>query len=633
MEGINSTMQQKPLLRFKDFFQLLYESSPKDKIQKFKISDPFLTQFIFRYSDEIKWAQISSSDDIKKFVETNLLPDLKQRLQNASHPKTVLYSKDNIDVAKEIELVRQAHPEHYDNIKKLQKEKGDDEIKTYIADVINKDKLAILNTWLYRLNENIEDPIIKYLVLKPIFDSTDSSKKKTPKPYIWSAVKSYLQQIEANPKELKNLSKVYDQTLGAQLKMTERFKKIPSDNLVWIKIPGQNEDSANFENNIDTLMGLSHNSWCISGKTMASRYLNGDGAFYLLLDNINNKPTALMAIRMHRDEIQEIRGEADGQKFDPVEMEQHLITLQEAEGLNKYTVWKWINKERRYRELEPILPNEITQYKEELSVKLIQMIKDKWPIEDEDDIRDEAENIISELTFSDEEPKAAIQLGNLENVADELDDKSLQYYFKGVEGGFDDLAGDIYNISDSDGDAIMTSQYNLSDILQMIRDTNYIKLDEPVEDADHEIIEIASYHSNDEPYSFLTSVKNAGYDLEEIGGYELEEAFRNILWAYSAGISRGIENKMGELVQEHISDNFVVLFGDYLEEKIFGIPVDEHVLQNYIDGLDVLDFGNFDVESYVIQDFKDNYFSLDLGRAWYDHEYDLEAAKETYRNI
>ncbi len=620
-------------LSFKKFFHLLYESSPKDKIQKFKISDPFLTQFVFRYSDEIKWAQIDNYDDIGKFVETNLLPDLKQRLRDPSHPKTILYAKDNINVAKEIELVRQAHPEHYENIKKVQNEKGDDEIKTYIADVINKDKLSVLNVWLYRLDENIKDPIVKYLVLKPIFDSTNSSKKKTPKPYIWSAVKSYLQQIKANPKELKNLSKVYDQTLSNQLKMAERFTKIPSDDLLWIKIPGQNEDSANFENNIDTLMGLSHNSWCISGKTMASRYLSDDGAFYLLLDNTNNKPTALMAIRMQGNQIEEIRGEADGQRFDPVEMEKHLITLQEAEGLNRYKVWKWINKERQYRKLEPILLNEISQYKEELTTKLIQMMKDKWDEEDENDIVAEAENIISNLTFSDEEPKAAIDLGDMEDVGNRLNDKSLIYFYNGHERGFDiDRSGSTYDISDSDGNDIMTSIYNLSNILQMIRDEDYIKLDNPVEEEDHEIIEIASYHSENEPYSFLTTVKSKGYDLEEIGGYELEAAFSHVLWAYNDGMNRGIENKIYDMTSKHMAENFIVLSGDYMTEQTFGIPVDEHTLANYINGLDANYFGGYDTHSDLIEDFKDDYDSLDLDRAWYNYDYDLDAAKEAYRN-
>lgn len=615
---------------FKNFFYLLYESSPKDKIQKYKITDPFLTQFIFRYSDEIKWGQIESINDIKQFVLTNLIPDFRKRLYDDKHPKTILYSKENINVAKEIELVRQAHPEHYENIKKLQKEKGDEEIKTYLADVINKDKQTVLQIWLNKIFENIEDPIIQYLILKPIFDSTNSSKKKTPKPYIWSAVKSFLQQIETNPKELKNLSKIYDHTLSKQLQTNDKFKRILSEGLVWIKIPGKNEDPKNFENNIDTLMGLSHNSWCISGRTMASRYLDGDGAFYLLLDIINNKPTALMAIRMRGNNIEEIRGESDGQRFDPVEMEKHLITLQEAENLNKYKVWKWINNERRFRKLDIIILPEITQYKEELTQKLIVMMKEKWPDEDEDEIIAEANNIIDVLKFSDEELKAAIHIGDLEDIGNEMGDRSLIYFHNGQVNGFD-LDSSVDDISNADGDAIMTAKYSLSDILQEIRDTDYIELDEPVEEEDYEIIELASLYTEDEPYSFLDTVKSKGYDLDEIG--YLEEAYSQVIWAYNDGINGGIENKMYELVQDHMNDNFVIISGDYLFEQQFGIEINEYNLQKYIDSLDDFNFGNQEPEYDLLYDFKEEYSSLDLDRAWYNYDFDLDRAKESYRNM
>jgi hypothetical protein len=153
-------------LRFKPFYSLFLEGiSPKDKIRKYKIDDPFMIQFILRYGDEIEWNKIKTSDDIQNEISKTLLPDIIQRLRNKNHPKTVLYSGDNINVDKEVNLVRQAHPEHYENIVRIRKEKGDDAIKEYITDIINRDKNSVLSIWWSRINENFQYKNILHLNL------------------------------------------------------------------------------------------------------------------------------------------------------------------------------------------------------------------------------------------------------------------------------------------------------------------------------------------------------------------------------------------------------------------------------------------------------------------------------------
>lgn len=631
-------------LRFKTFYSLFLEGiSPKDKIRKYKIDDPFMIQFILRYGDEIEWNNVKTSEDIQNEISKTLLPDIIQRLRNKNHPKTVLYSGDNINVDKEVNLVRQAHPEHYENIVRIRKEKGDDAIKEYITDIINKDKNSVLSIWWSRINENLKNPVQKYLTLKPIFDSTDSSKKKTPKPYIWSAVRNFLKSIESNPYDLRSLTKIYELTLSEQLSNVERFKRIPTGDLIWIKIPGQSEDPKNFDSNVETLMGLSCNIWCISGKTMANRYLSGDGSFYLLLDIKNKKPTALMAVRMSGDRVEEIRGELEGQSFDPVEMEQSLLDLTKEENLDQYQVWEWINQERAQRKLEVKIPKEIQDFKNSVKENILEILIAKENIQDRNQLKFDffqspdkyeqleyfADQILDILTFSEKRPEMGILIGDLNSVQEEFDDDGISSYLRSREYGNDITVYDTY-VSDSIGNKIMLSRYDLNDVVQEIK-SNIDFSDE----SNTEIVQIinnlleSDAYSNKEPYSFLSAL-NGEIDLDDID-YSIQSMYDYVVYAYQDGIRYGIENQIHSDLLDHIKDNFSIISGKYLDDFILSVPVDIEDLKDIISvnsNDEILDI----LKDTLLDTFKDNYSEFDTDSAYNNYDFDLESAKESYRN-
>jgi hypothetical protein len=631
-------------LRFKTFYSLFLEGiSPKDKIRKYKIDDPFMIQFILRYGDEIEWKDIKTSEDIENEISKNLLPNILKRLRDKNHPKTVLYSGDNIDVDKEVNLVRQAHPEHYENIIRIRKEKGDDAIKEYITEIVNKDKDSVLSIWWSRINENLKNPVQKYLTLKPIFDSTDSSKKKTPKPYIWSAVRNFLKSIESNPYDLRSLTKIYELTLSEQLSNVERFKRIPTGDLIWIKIPGKREDSKNFDSNVETLMGLSCNIWCISGKTMANTYLSGDGSFYLLLDIKNKKPTALMAVRMRGDKVEEIRGELEGQRFDPVEMEQGLLDLTKEENLDQYQVWEWINEERKNRKLEVKIPKEIQDFKNTVKENIIEILISKENLEDRNQLTFDffqdnemyeqleyfADQILDILTFSEKRPEMGILIGDLNDVKEEFDDDGISSYLRTVDYGSDISVYDT-DVSEDQGNEIMLSRYDLNNVVKEIK-SNIDFSDE----SNTEIIQIindlleSGAYSNEQPYSFLSAL-NEEIDLKDID-YDIERMYEYVVYAYQDGIRSGIENKIYSDLLDHLKDNFLIISGKYPDDFIFSVPVDIEDLKNIItfnSNDEILDI----LKDTLLDTFKEDYSEFDTDSAHDNYDFDLESAKESYRN-
>ena len=631
-------------LRFKTFYSLFLEGiSPKDKIRKYKIDDPFMIQFILRYGDEIEWKDIKTSEDIENEISKNLLPNILKRLRDKNHPKTVLYSGDNIDVDKEVNLVRQAHPEHYENIVRIRKEKGDDAIKEYITEIVNKDKDSVLSIWWSRINENLKNPVQKYLTLKPIFDSTDSSKKKTPKPYIWSAVRNFLKSIESNPYDLRSLTKIYELTLSEQLSNVERFKRIPTGDLIWIKIPGKREDSKNFDSNVETLMGLSCNIWCISGKTMANTYLSGDGSFYLLLDIKNKKPTALMAVRMRGDKVEEIRGELEGQRFDPVEMEQGLLDLTKEENLDQYQVWEWINEERKNRKLEVKIPKEIQDFKNTVKENIIEILISKENLEDRNQLTFDffqdnemyeqleyfADQILDILTFSEKRPEMGILIGDLNDVKEEFDDDGISSYLRTVDYGSDISVYDT-DVSEDQGNEIMLSRYDLNNVVKEIK-SNIDFSDE----SNTEIIQIindlleSGAYSNEQPYSFLSAL-NEEIDLKDID-YDIERMYEYVVYAYQDGIRSGIENKIYSDLLDHLKDNFLIISGKYPDDFIFSVPVDIEDLKNIItfnSNDEILDI----LKDTLLDTFKEDYSEFDTDSAHDNYDFDLESAKESYRN-
>jgi len=116
-------------------------ASYKDKVQKYKISDPFLIFFLQQYENMIPWKSIQSSDDINNYIGSQLLTDLYSRIDPESESNN--YLKD-IDLQFEFEnnqqdpQIQQAFAIHRED---------PDKAKQTILDAINEQKRNVFTKW------------------------------------------------------------------------------------------------------------------------------------------------------------------------------------------------------------------------------------------------------------------------------------------------------------------------------------------------------------------------------------------------------------------------------------------------------------------------------------------------------
>jgi len=265
-------------------------AGPTQKIQRYNISDPYLTSFVFKYENFIPWDNINTSEDIQSYIKQVLLKQLYSKIDPSS---------DNNNYIKDIDL-----------------------------DSVNKDKKEhFFKWWNYITEENDvynKNPAFMYLMLKPIIDSSPE-ESKTPSILLNAqAVAAVWENLANNPQ--LNIYKSYRKE-NAKLNEQGLTKVKMSDESGWIRIPSQTNDPENFENNIDKLMSMSCNmGWCVAGRSFAHNYLAG-GDFWLLLENGNTK----VAIRLEDNEVSEIRGKDNKE---PTEYWEEIIQFLEQSDLD-----------------------------------------------------------------------------------------------------------------------------------------------------------------------------------------------------------------------------------------------------------------------------------------------------------
>lgn len=185
---------------------LIKFAGPKEKIQKYGVTDPALQLFIMRYEGMIKWngyavegtdengeptqiqKNIENQDDINEFISTVLLAKTYSKVDE-NNPNNNYIKK--FDVEAGYNFARQNNIfnpelEHAYNMHQRDKEGAE---KFYIG-VINNIKKQAFNSWTSYLKEHQEyskSPAFVYLLLTPILDSS-GSKTINPCPAASPAV-------------------------------------------------------------------------------------------------------------------------------------------------------------------------------------------------------------------------------------------------------------------------------------------------------------------------------------------------------------------------------------------------------------------------------------------------------------
>ena len=63
--------------KFKEiFYNKLLNESAKQKIQQYKINDPHLINFLYRYESLVEWGKVKSVDDLNAYISDVLIQKL-----------------------------------------------------------------------------------------------------------------------------------------------------------------------------------------------------------------------------------------------------------------------------------------------------------------------------------------------------------------------------------------------------------------------------------------------------------------------------------------------------------------------------------------------------------------------------
>jgi len=321
--------------KFKEiFYNKLLNESAKQKIQQYKINDPHLINFLYRYESLVEWGKVKSVDDLNAYISDVLIQKLDDQTD---------YSK--IKEVKKTLFTTKVNWERELNILKNLSEQGDqqaqqalslyesdpDDAKRQILKDSNSNKKQIFDSWKdYILNHDFLDkhPAFQYTILNNIFKTTDNSTTVAPPPINQNVVSRIFDKIKENPKNNSKLADTYNQ----EIVNASNLQKIKSGNGEWIKIPSQYNDPYNFEDNVEELMSLACNTnWCIAGRSYAEDYLYS-GDFYIYFEESEGEKIGRAAIRMERDSISEIRGTLENQQMDDKYVE-NVLDLVEKEQL------------------------------------------------------------------------------------------------------------------------------------------------------------------------------------------------------------------------------------------------------------------------------------------------------------
>jgi hypothetical protein len=318
------------------FSKVLITESLKGKVSYYKITDPYLINFIARYENLLPWNNIKTTDDIKKGIKI-LLDNLLDKVdyeKKDENPKTLYTTKVNWQ--RERNILQGMAENGDENARRVLQmyDQNPTEAQKKIMEDSNRNKRNIFQSYInYMLRDNEiykNNIAFVYTVLSSVFSKTSNSTVAGLVPLNQAIVSSLYEKIKENPTEQFNVSDFYEQESVRLAEM--EYETTESGDGKWIKIPSSYNDEENFEKNINQLMALaSGTNWCIAGRSFAERYLDG-GDFYIYFEEINGKSIGRAAIRMSGDEIAEIRGTEQNQSMNDKYVD-NVLDLVRKEGL------------------------------------------------------------------------------------------------------------------------------------------------------------------------------------------------------------------------------------------------------------------------------------------------------------
>lgn len=322
------------MIRFKE---LCLTESFKEKVNSYKIRNPYIKNFILRYENLIDWGVVKtvkkSGDDVDRNIQSQIkviLQNFEREKLDPESKKSLFSTENDINWDREIEIlnteIERGNAEAEQSLEIFKNDpKG---AKETVLEGINEGKRKIFSEWTgyLKYNDQYRDNYaFQYIIMKSILDQ-DGKTRNPPTPVNAAIVANLFEKIKEQPNSPFNIEKSYKSFYSDYLE--SKNEMIKGSGGEWMKIPSKDEDPDNYENNIKDLMSMSYSSWCVRQDSFARDYLS-KGAFWLYFveDKRGNK-YAEIAIRLVGNYIAEIRGATRDQSI-PKESEKIIVEFLE----------------------------------------------------------------------------------------------------------------------------------------------------------------------------------------------------------------------------------------------------------------------------------------------------------------
>jgi len=259
--------------------RLIIIAGAKDKIAKYKITDPHLIYFLYSYDPIIPWKDIKSVEDINATIKNVLLPKLYEKMDRKGKENN--YLKDI-----NLELEFQVHMND-PNVQKAYEiyKQNPETSKQIILDGVNSEKEQSFRAWQNYLNTQpkyANSPAFSYCLLKKMLDVSPETQKNGTYSVQPTVVSFLYDAVAKNPKSQINLLPVYQKRL-ADIQASGLEDYDPDKKSGWKRIPSKISEPDKFDENVKTLKDLSlPQGWC-TGSFNAEPYLSkGDHWLYLV---------------------------------------------------------------------------------------------------------------------------------------------------------------------------------------------------------------------------------------------------------------------------------------------------------------------------------------------------------------
>ena len=179
----------------------------------------------------------------------------------------------------------------------------------------------LIYEWVEGVGRDLLNSSILLIILSSILKELKETNDKLPEIFIPEVVNNSINEIKnklEKDKDFKfNFKDIYCKNL--------KNEYLKDDNYTgWIKIPYLENDSKNFQNNVNKLKILSNNTWCT--KSITAKVLLKLGDFHIWLKDGNPK----IALRFKDDLITEIRNE----------LNQNSLTQEDFDVVQSYILEK-----------------------------------------------------------------------------------------------------------------------------------------------------------------------------------------------------------------------------------------------------------------------------------------------------